>query len=100
MSVLLTGVGKRYDVVSAFAQHDTTVGADPNPLAPAQYAAHSGDPADFVRPSDTHPPLHRLSYTIIETRITDGFLAASNVHLLIRSQYRVHPQIYAIFESG
>jgi carbamoyl-phosphate synthase large subunit len=38
--VLLTGVGKRYDIVSAFAQHATTVAADPNPLAPAQYAAH------------------------------------------------------------
>jgi carbamoyl-phosphate synthase large subunit len=40
VSVLLTGVGKRYDIVSAFAQHDTTVAADPNPLAPARYAAH------------------------------------------------------------
>jgi carbamoyl-phosphate synthase large subunit len=39
-SVLLTGVGKRYDIVSAFAQHATVVAADPNPLAPAQYAAH------------------------------------------------------------
>ena len=37
--VLLTGVGKRYDIVSAFAQHATVVAADPNPLAPAQYAA-------------------------------------------------------------
>jgi carbamoyl-phosphate synthase large subunit len=40
VGVLLTGVGKRYDVVSAFAQHATVVAADPNPLAPAQYAAH------------------------------------------------------------
>ncbi len=39
-AVLLTGVGKRYDIVSAFAQHAPTVAADPNPLAPAQYAAH------------------------------------------------------------
>ncbi len=38
-AVLLTGVGKRYDIVSAFAQHTTVVAADPNPLAPAQYAA-------------------------------------------------------------
>ena len=37
--VLLTGVGKRYDIVSAFAQHTTVVSVDPNPLAPAQYAA-------------------------------------------------------------
>jgi carbamoyl-phosphate synthase large subunit len=33
-------VGKRYDIVAAFAQHATVVAADPNPLAPAQYAAH------------------------------------------------------------
>ncbi len=39
-AVLLTGVGKRYDIVSAFAQHTTVVAADPSPLAPAQYAAH------------------------------------------------------------
>ena len=39
VAVLLTGVGKRYDIVSAFAQHATVVAADPNPLAPAQYAA-------------------------------------------------------------
>jgi carbamoyl-phosphate synthase large subunit len=38
-AVLLTGVGKRYDIVSSFAQHTTVVAADPNPLAPAQYAA-------------------------------------------------------------
>jgi carbamoyl-phosphate synthase large subunit len=37
--VLLTGVGKRYDIVSSFAQHAFTIAADPNPLAPAQYAA-------------------------------------------------------------
>ncbi len=40
VGILLTGVGKRYDIVSAFAQHATAVAADPNPLAPAQYAAH------------------------------------------------------------
>jgi carbamoyl-phosphate synthase large subunit len=33
-------VGKRYDIVASFAQHGTVVAADPNPLAPAQYAAH------------------------------------------------------------
>lgn len=38
--VLLTCVGKRYDIVSCFAAVTHTVAADPNPLAPAQYAAH------------------------------------------------------------
>jgi carbamoyl-phosphate synthase large subunit len=39
-AVLLTGVGKRHDIVRAFARHAFTIAADPNPLAPAQYAAH------------------------------------------------------------
>jgi carbamoyl-phosphate synthase large subunit len=39
IGILLTGAGKRYDIVSAFAQHAFVVAADPNPLAPAQYAA-------------------------------------------------------------
>ena len=39
VAVLLTGVGKRYDIVSAFAQHALVVAADPSPLAPARYAA-------------------------------------------------------------
>ncbi|MGI8711718.1 MAG: ATP-grasp domain-containing protein [Solirubrobacteraceae bacterium] len=40
VAVLLTGVGKRFALVSAFARLATTIAADPNPLAPAQYAAH------------------------------------------------------------
>jgi carbamoyl-phosphate synthase large subunit len=39
VAVLLTGVGKRYDIVCSFAQHAFTIAADPSPLAPAQYAA-------------------------------------------------------------
>jgi carbamoyl-phosphate synthase large subunit len=39
-AVLLTGVGKRFDIVACFAQLTRTIAADPSPLAPAQYAAH------------------------------------------------------------
>jgi carbamoyl-phosphate synthase large subunit len=39
-AILLTGVGKRYDIVSAFAEHAFVIAADPSPLAPARYAAH------------------------------------------------------------
>jgi carbamoyl-phosphate synthase large subunit len=38
-AVLLTGAGKRYDIVSCFARLTRTIVADPSPLAPAQYAA-------------------------------------------------------------
>jgi carbamoyl-phosphate synthase large subunit len=38
-AILLTGAGKRYDIVSCFAALTNTVVADPSPLAPASYAA-------------------------------------------------------------
>ncbi len=38
-AILLTGAGKRYDIVSCFAALTRTLVADPSPLAPAQYAA-------------------------------------------------------------
>ncbi|MGH2902825.1 MAG: ATP-grasp domain-containing protein [Solirubrobacteraceae bacterium] len=38
-AILLTGAGKRYDIVSCFAHLTTTIVADPSSLAPAQYAA-------------------------------------------------------------
>jgi carbamoyl-phosphate synthase large subunit len=38
-AILLTGTGKRYDIVSCFAAQTLTIAADPSPLAPAQYAA-------------------------------------------------------------
>ena len=60
VGVLLTGVGKRYDIVSAFAQHATVVAADPNPLAPAQYAAHYRYPVPPIADPDYVPALRRL----------------------------------------
>src|SRR5437764_2875280 len=59
-SVLLTGVGKRYDIVSAFAQHATVVAADPNPLAPAQYAAHHRCAVPPIKDPSYVPALRQL----------------------------------------
>jgi carbamoyl-phosphate synthase large subunit len=59
-AVLLTGVGKRYDIVSAFAQHTTVVAADPNPLAPAQYAAHHRYPVPRIEDPAYVPTLAAL----------------------------------------
>jgi carbamoyl-phosphate synthase large subunit len=59
-AVLLTGVGKRYDIVSAFAQHATVVAADPNPLAPAQYAAHHRHAVPPIADPDYVPALSAL----------------------------------------
>jgi carbamoyl-phosphate synthase large subunit len=59
-AVLLTGVGKRYDIVSAFAQHTTVIAADPNPLAPAQYAAHHRCAVPRIDDRDYVPALRAL----------------------------------------
>src|SRR4051794_41830369 len=60
VGVLLTGVGKRYDIVSAFAQHATVVAADPNPLAPAQYAAHARRAVPRIDDPEYVPALRAL----------------------------------------
>jgi carbamoyl-phosphate synthase large subunit len=60
VAVLLTGVGKRYDIVSAFAQHATVIAADPNPLAPAQYAAQHRRAVPRIDDPDYVPALQAL----------------------------------------
>ena len=60
VAVLLTGVGKRYALVSAFGQHATTIAADPNPLAPAQYAAHHRRAVPRFDDPAYVPALHEL----------------------------------------
>jgi len=62
VAVLLTGVGKRYDIVSAFAEHAFTIAADPNPLAPAQYAAHER----VVPPRFDHPSYGPFLLEVVE----------------------------------
>jgi carbamoyl-phosphate synthase large subunit len=57
---MLTGTGKRYDIVSAFAQHTTLVACDPNPLSPAQYAATVRTPVPLIKDPDYVPALQRL----------------------------------------
>ncbi len=59
-AVLLTGVGKRYDIVSAFAQHTKVVACDPNPLAPAQYAATVRASVPLIADPEYVPALRRL----------------------------------------
>ena len=59
-AVLLTGVGKRYDIVSCFAQLTRTVAADLSPLAPAQYAAHVRAAVPLIEDPDYVPALERL----------------------------------------
>ena len=59
-AILLTGAGKRYDIVSCFAQLTKTVVADPAPLAPAQYAAHVRAAVPLIGDDGYVPALQRL----------------------------------------
>jgi carbamoyl-phosphate synthase large subunit len=59
-AIMLTGTGKRYDIVSAFAQHTTVVACDPNPLSPAQYAATVRTSVPLIKDPDYVPALQRL----------------------------------------
>jgi carbamoyl-phosphate synthase large subunit len=59
-AVLLTGTGKRYDIVASFAQHTTVIAADPNPISPAQYAATVRTSVPLISDPDYVPALQRL----------------------------------------
>jgi carbamoyl-phosphate synthase large subunit len=59
-AILLTGAGKRYDIVACFARLTKTVVADPSPLAPAQYAAHVRAAVPLITDPDYVPALRRL----------------------------------------
>ncbi|MGH2911903.1 MAG: ATP-grasp domain-containing protein, partial [Solirubrobacteraceae bacterium] len=56
----LTGVGKRYDIVSCFAALTTVVAVDPNPLAPARYAAQVRVSVPPIDDPEYVPALERL----------------------------------------
>jgi carbamoyl-phosphate synthase large subunit len=59
-AILLTGVGKRYDIVAAFAALTNTIAVDPNPLAPAQYAAHERVRVPLIEDPQYVPALEEL----------------------------------------
>jgi carbamoyl-phosphate synthase large subunit len=59
-AILLTGVGKRYDIVSCFARLTRTIAVDPSPLAPAQYAAQVRAAVPRVDDPDYVPALAEL----------------------------------------
>jgi carbamoyl-phosphate synthase large subunit len=59
-AVLLTGTGKRYDIVASFAQHGPVVACDPNPIAPAQYAATVRTSVPLISDPDYVAALQRL----------------------------------------
>jgi carbamoyl-phosphate synthase large subunit len=91
-SMLLTGVGKRYDIVSAFAQHAQVVAADPNPLAPAQYAADHRHAVPAISDPDYVPALRSLC----ERHGVVGVIPLTDLDLEVLAQARENGELPAI----
>jgi carbamoyl-phosphate synthase large subunit len=94
-AVLLTGAGKRYDIVSCFARLTTTVVADLSPLAPAQYAAH-------VRASV--PPFGDPGYvsalqTLCERHGVGAVLPLTDLDIEVLAQARADGRLPALVPS-
>jgi carbamoyl-phosphate synthase large subunit len=62
-AIMLTGVGKRYDIVACFAALTTGVAVDPNPLAPARYGAQVRASVPPIDNPNYVPELARLCET-------------------------------------
>jgi carbamoyl-phosphate synthase large subunit len=98
-------VGKRYDIVSAFAQHAFTIAADPSPLAPAQYAAdvrvappRVDDPAyvpflqELVARHDARAvvPLTDLDIEVLARADLPAFVPSGDVARATYDKYETH----------
>jgi carbamoyl-phosphate synthase large subunit len=83
-AILLTGAGKRYDIVSCFSRLTTTVVTDPAPLAPAQYAAqiHASvpliDDPGYVPALEALCEQHRVGAVLPLTDLDIEVLAAAH----------------------
>ncbi|HUB74747.1 MAG TPA: ATP-grasp domain-containing protein [Solirubrobacteraceae bacterium] len=94
--VLLTGVGKRYDIVSCFAALTHTVAADPSPLAPAQYAAHARKAVPLIADPDYVPALQRLC----ERHRVGVVLPLTDLDIEVLSRARERGQLPALVPSA
>ncbi|HEY4427190.1 MAG TPA: ATP-grasp domain-containing protein [Solirubrobacteraceae bacterium] len=95
-AVLLTGTGKRYDVVSCFARLTTTVAADPSPLAPAQYAAQVRAQVPLIDDPDYVPCLERLC----EQHGVGAVLPLTDLDIEVLAQAREEGRLPALVPSS
>ena len=95
-AVLLTGAGKRYDIVSCFSRLTTTVVADPAPLAPAQYAAHVRAAVPLIEDPDYVPALQRLC----EQHGVGAVLPLTDLDIEVLARAREQGRLPALVPSG
>ena len=111
VAVLLTGVGKRHDIVSAFARHAFTIAADPNPLAPARYAADRhvfppriDDPGyvpflqELVQEHDVKAvvPLTDLDIEVLASSDLPAFVPAPEIARATYDKYETHELLLSL----
>jgi carbamoyl-phosphate synthase large subunit len=95
-AVLLTGVGKRYDIVSCFARLTKTVVADPSPLAPAQYAAHVRAAVPLIEDPGYIPALEALC----EQHGVGAVLPLTDLDIEVLARAREEGRLPALVPSG
>lgn len=94
-AILLTGAGKRYDIVSCFARLTTTIVADPSPLAPAQYAAQVRTPVPLIGDPEYVPALERLC----EQHGVGAVLPLTDLDIEVLARARVDGRLPALVPS-
>ena len=94
-AVLLTGVGKRYDIVSCFARLTNTIAADPSPLAPAQYAAQVRCEVPLIGDPGYVPALERLC----EQHRVGAVLPLTDLDIVVLAEARAHGRLPAFVPS-
>ena len=94
-AVLLTGAGKRYDIVSCFARLTTTVVADPAPLAPARYAAHVRASVPLIEDPGYVPALEELC----ERHGVGAVLPLTDLDIEVLAQARAEGRLPALVPS-
>jgi carbamoyl-phosphate synthase large subunit len=94
-AVLLTGVGKRYDIVACFARLTKTVVADPAPLAPAQYAAHVRASVPLIEDGGYVPALEELC----EQHGVGAVLPLTDLDIEVLAQARAEERLPALVPS-
>ncbi len=95
-AIMLTGVGKRYDIVSCFAALTTVVAVDPNPLAPAQYAAQVRASAPPIHDPGYVPELQRLC----ETHDVGAVLPLTDLDIEVLALARERGELPALVPSS
>jgi carbamoyl-phosphate synthase large subunit len=94
-AILLTGAGKRYDIVSCFARLTTTIVADPSPLAPAQYAAQVRTSVPLIGDPGYVPALQALC----EQHGVGAVLPLTDLDIEVLAQAHVEGRLPALVPS-